>query len=249
MNFILEIKELTKHYFSSKNKIEALKGVSFGIKQGEVFSLLGANGAGKTTLSSLLATIHPRTSGEIIYNGRSIYEDLFAYRKQVGYCPQRPNLNPFLTLQDNLIFAGRFYGLTKKEVENNFQELALRFSLFDYLREKPNVLSGGWRQRFMLARSIIHKPSILILDEPTVALDPHIRRQIWDIIKDLKKTGVSVILTTHYLDEAEELSDRVCILDQGRIKLIDEPKNLKADFKLARLEDVFLKLMEEETAL
>jgi ABC-2 type transport system ATP-binding protein len=112
------------------------------------------------------------------------------------------------------------------------------------LHEKASVLSGGYKQRFMIARSLIHEPEFIILDEPTVGLDPHIRRNLWDVIKDLKKDGITVLLTTHYLDEAEKLSDRVCILDRGQIKLIDTPDKLMSDFKQKNLEDVFIELLK-----
>lgn len=199
---------------------------------------------GKTTLSSILATVHPPSGGDIKYEGQSIYQQLAVYRRQVGYCPQKPNLNAYLT--DNLYFAGRFYNLSIAEIEESVKELIEQLELGVYLDRLPTSLSGGWRQRFMLARALIHRPTILILDEPTVALDPYVRRQLWEKIKMLRSQGLSIILMTHYLDEAEVLADRVCILDRGIIKLIDNPTNLKSDFKLAGLEDVFLKLTEKE---
>lgn len=243
---VLSVHNLTKNYFFENKTIKSLDNVSFDLHAGEVFALLGTNGAGKTTLSSLLATVITPTCGEVIYKNRSIYEQLTLYRRQVGYCPQRPNLNPYLTLRDNLYFAGCFYGLSTSKSNQAVHEVSEQFELSEYLNVNPGMLSGGWRQRFMLARSIVHRPSILILDEPTIALDPHVRRKLWDKIKSLKEQGISIILTTHYLDEAEVLADRVCILDRGLIKLIDKPSNLKNDFKLKTLEEVFLKLTEEE---
>jgi ABC-2 type transport system ATP-binding protein len=210
-----------------------------------VLSLLGVNGAGKTTLSSIIATLHPPTAGDIEYCGTSIYTDLPNFRRKVGYCPQKPNLNPMLTLEENLIFAGRYYGLTDAEIDIRIQDLTVQLSLKNYLKMKPAVLSGGYKQRFMIARSMIHKPELIIFDEPTVGLDPHIRRQLWDIILALKKEGVTILLTTHYLDEAEKLSDRVCILDKGKILLIDTPDKLMADFKQKNLEDVFIQLLAD----
>ncbi len=202
------------------------------------------NGAGKTTLSSIIATLHPATSGDIEYKGVSIYRDIPAFRRKLGYCPQKPNLHPLLTLEENLLFAGRFYGIPEDELRARIEKLAEQFELKKYLKDKAEVLSGGYKQRFMIARSLLHNPEIVILDEPTVGLDPHIRRQLWDVIRDLKKAGITVIITTHYLDEAEKLSDRVCILDKGQIKLIDTPDKLMADFNQKNLEDMFIELLK-----
>jgi ABC-2 type transport system ATP-binding protein len=142
----------------------------------------------------------------------------------LGFCPQKPNLDTTMTIEQNLHFAGRFHHLSEDTIKKRIHELAHRFELTKYLSYKADVLSGGYKQRFMIARSIMHSPKLVLLDEPTVGLDPHIRRQLWDIIKELKNSGVSVILTTHYLDEAEKLADRVCIIDKEHITLIDTPE-------------------------
>lgn len=242
-NVLLRIQNIKKQYSTATKTIDALKGVSFDIYEGEVVSLLGVNGAGKSTLSSIIATLHPATNGDILYNNISIYHDLPGFRMRLGYCPQKPNLNPHLTLEQNLLFAGRLYGMNDDQIADRIIVLAKRFGLEAYLSQKAEVLSGGYKQRFMIARSLIHSPEFIILDEPTVGLDPHIRRSLWDAIRELKKEGITVLLTTHYLDEAEKLSDRVVILDQGLIKLIDTPDKLMADFKQKNLEDVFIELM------
>jgi ABC-2 type transport system ATP-binding protein len=136
--------------------------------------------------------------------------------------------------------------MTNEQIDTRLALLVKQFGLQEYLHQKAQVLSGGYKQRFMIARALMHSPQLVILDEPTVGLDPHIRRQLWQQIKDLKQLGVTVILTTHYLDEAEQLSDRVCVLDGGLIKLIDTPDKLKADFKMKNLEDVFIALMSND---
>lgn len=241
---LLSIQKVSKVYPIQGGSRTALKEVSLDIHAGEILSLLGVNGAGKTTLSSIVATLHPPTAGDIVYRGESIYTDIPAFRRKIGYCPQKPNLNPILTLEENLIFAGRYYGLTEAEIATRVSALVAQFGLGKYLKEQASVLSGGYKQRFMIARSMIHKPEIIILDEPTVGLDPHIRRQLWDVIRDLKKEGITTLLTTHYLDEAEKLSDRVCILDKGQILLIDTPDKLMDDFKQKNLEDVFITLLD-----
>ena len=241
---LLKINNIKKRYGNN----EALKGVSLDIYKGEILGLLGVNGAGKTTLSSIIATLHPPTEGDLLYAGKSIYDDVANYRYSIGYCPQKPNLHPELTLEQNLRFSGSYYGMTDAQIDDRLAQLVKQFSLERYLHEKANVLSGGYKQRFMIARALMHNPQLVILDEPTVGLDPHIRRQLWQQIKELKQSGVTVILTTHYLDEAEQLSDRVCVLDGGLIKLIDTPENLKADFNMKNLEDVFIALMDQNKA-
>ncbi len=241
---LLSIKNIKKTY----GQKEALKGISLDVYKGEILGLLGVNGAGKTTLSSIIATLIPATEGDIEFNGVSIYNDLASYRAQLGFCPQRPNLNPQLTLEQNLRLSGSYYGMTEEQIDARMATLTAQFELAPFLHQRALVLSGGYKQRFMIARSLMHSPQLVLLDEPTVALDPHIRRQLWAIIKELKKSGVTVILTTHYLDEAEVLSDRVCVLDHGQIKLIDTPEKLKADFKMNNLEDVFIALMQEDPA-
>lgn len=242
-NILLEIKNVKKR-FGDK---EALKGVSLILHEGEIVSLLGVNGAGKTTLSSIVATLKSLTEGDIVFQGKSIYsgDHMTTYRRALGFCPQRPNLNPMLSLEDNLRFAGRYYGMNEKAITERIAELSQQLSLSEYLPARSMILSGGYKQRFMIARSLMHKPKLVILDEPTVALDPHVRHQLWELIRNMRDQGITVLLTTHYLDEAEFLSDRVCVLDKGEIQLVDTPANLMSTFSKSRLEDVFLQLMNE----
>ena len=239
---LLVVKDVTKTY---PGGIQALKGVSLEIKKGEVFGLLGPNGAGKTTLSSIIASLHPVTSGRILIESGSIYDDVINYRYTIGLCPQKPNVDLMLTMEENLIFAGRYFGLSESKIAARIAYLTDRFGLGAYLKSKAYMLSGGYKQRFVIARALIHEPKLVILDEPTVGLDPHIRLQLWEFIKNLRNEGVSVLLTTHYLDEAEVLSDRVCILDKGKIILTDTPANLKKSYGKDRLEDVFVQMMSE----
>jgi len=248
MSFI-HIHKLCKTYFEKKRVIkDALKSVTLDIHQGEVFGLLGVNGAGKTTLVSLLATLHPPTSGDIEWNGLSIYKNLIAYRKIIGFCPQKPNLERTLSLGEILIFSGRCYGMTKIEAKNRQEELLEQFNLKEYVNSSIDQVSGGYRQRFLIARSLMHRPKLVILDEPTVGLDSHIRREMWEVIRQLKSQGISVLLTTHYLDEAEELSDRICLLHEGSIRTIDSPENLKKLHQKTTLEEVFLKFVDDPDA-
>lgn len=245
-NLLLSIQNVTKTFKTNNATIKALKGVSLDIYQGEILSLLGVNGAGKTTLSSIISSLNPPTSGDITYQNRSIYQNLIEYRRIIGFCPQKPNIDGMLSIEENLHFAGRYFNLPENEIKKRATELMQKFSLTQYAHSKGSILSGGYKQRFLLARTLMHQPKIVILDEPTVGLDPHIRRNLWDVIKALKHDGVTVLLTTHYLDEAEYLSDRVCILDKGVIKLIDTPENLKATYKQDNLENVFIELIQED---
>lgn len=245
---LLQIKNITKTYYSRNQTIQALKGVNLDIKEGEILSLLGVNGAGKTTLSSIISTLNPPTSGDILLHGTSIYKDVTEYRKHIGFCPQKPNIDGMLTLEQNLMFAGRYFNLPTAVIKERMEYLIERFGLSKYAKSYGSILSGGYKQRFIIARTLMHKPKLVILDEPTVGLDPHIRRNLWEVIKDLKKEGVTVLLTTHYLDEAEVLSDRVCILDRGVIQLIDTPTNLKNSYNKGNLEEAFIQMLDDSNA-
>lgn len=243
MNSILiSLKNIKKRYGNTV----VLKNISFNLHQGEIISLLGVNGAGKSTLSSIIATLHPPTEGNIIFQEQSVYNDIPSFRKMVGYCVQKPNLNSLLTVEKNLYFAGKYFGISDEAIEQRLTELNEHLGIKKYLHYLPSKLSGGWKQRYMIARTLMHKPKLVILDEPTVALDPDIRYQLWYYIKHLRDSGVTVLLTTHYLEEAEALSDRICLLHKGEIKLIDTPHNLMLSFQKGKLEEVFLQLTKEQ---
>ena len=243
---LLDIQKIGKIYNTSYKKLEALKDVSFNIVDGEIFSLLGVNGAGKTTLSSIIATLIKPTAGDVLFKGKSIYKQLLSFRENLGFCPQKQNLDTSITLEHNLIFAGRYFGFSIGEIQKRKDYLLDKFNLKLYAKEKAHVLSGGYRQRFLIARTLMHFPKLIILDEPTVGLDPKVRNELVSFIASLKKEKVTILLTTHYLDEAEKISDRVCVIDDGKIKVIDSPKKLKTDWKKKNLEDVFLHLLKEK---
>ncbi len=243
---LLVLQDIHKTYFQMKKPLnKAVQGISFEIYEGEVFSLLGVNGAGKTTLSGILAGLHPPTSGDVLWKGTSIYKDILRYRKMIGLCPQKPNIDPDLTIEETLVFAARCFGKTEKEAEKQKNHLVQLFDLGNYIKYLPKHLSGGYKQRFLIARTLMHNPKFIILDEPTVGLDPHIRKNLWKIIFALRDEGVTILLTTHYLEEAEKLSDRVCFIDKGLVQALDTPKKLNEHFKKENLEEVFLHLMEK----
>lgn len=246
---LINIQDLAKTYFD-KGKVvkEALRGVSLKILKGEVLGLLGVNGAGKTTLVSILATLHPQTGGDVRWEGASIYDRLLEFRRIVGYCPQHPNIEKQLSLGESLVFSGRCYGLSKQEALERQKELASEFKLEEYLEANIDQVSGGYKQRFLIARTLMHRPTLVILDEPTVGLDSHIRRELWGVISNLREKGMTVVLTTHYLDEAETLSDRICLIHEGTVRTIDTPENLKKQHQKNSLEEVFLKFVDDPDA-
>ena len=245
----IEIERVSKEY-SHRGRLlkRALSEVSFSIKKGEVLALLGVNGAGKTTLSSILATLHPPTSGDLLWKGQSIYKNLINYRRIIGLCPQKPNVEKNLSLEEMLVFSGMCYGMSQKEALARKELLLKKFDLKPYAHGYSTQLSGGYRQRFLIARAMMHKPELVILDEPTVGLDPHIRRQLWEVIRELRSARISVLLTTHYLDEAEHLADRVCLIHEGTVRTIDTPDNLKRHHKKSNLKEVFLKFVDDPEA-
>lgn len=242
---LIKVESIKKKYPTNGSFFEALKGVSLEIYEGEVFGLLGINGAGKSTLSGIIAGLHPPTSGNIFFKGKSIYQDISTYKRHVGFCPQKHNIDTPLTLRNILHYAGLYYGLSHAKVKKRLEQLIEEFDLADFIDSTVETLSGGYKQRFLIARALIHEPQLIILDEPTIGLDPHFRHQLWKKIALLKKEGATVLLTTHYLEESELLSDRVCIIDSGNIITLDTPDNLKKLHNSNSLEDVFIKLMKE----
>ena len=238
--------DIVKKYGSKKSAPEVLKGISLDVHAGEIVGLLGPNGAGKTTLSEIIASLHPLTRGDVLFKGVSIYKDIAAYRSVIGFCPQSSYPDASLTIEQHLTYAGRYYGMDAAQICVRVAELIKQFGLEQYRNQSPTVLSGGYRQRLVLARALVHKPELIILDEPTVGMDPHVRRQLWEEIRQLRDQGIAIILTTHYLDEVEYLSDRVVVLDKGLIRMVATPQELMGTFSKARLEDVFIELMNQK---
>lgn len=242
---LIELKDISKVYPKGH---KALDGINLTFEAGEVVGLLGVNGSGKTTCSTILAGLHPPTSGQLFCKGELANANMPKYRQHVGYCPQKPTLHDNLSVYDNLYYGGLYFGLTDQMARNKVEALIDQFELLEHKDFMPDALSGGYQQRVMLARALIHDPDFIILDEPTVGLDPSIRKKLWDIIDSLKKQGKSILLTTHYLDEADVLCDRVCILDHGKILRIATKAELKNEHQQKDLEEIFLKLTEEEVS-
>ena len=228
---------LTKYY----NSLKAVDGVDFDIARGECFGFLGPNGAGKTTAMRIIYCFMPPTSGEVKVFGMDVTVGQSAIKARIGVMPQDDNLDPDLSVLENLIVYARYFDIP----QNISSPLAWELLEFVEMREKAAVkidkLSGGMKRRLILARSLINNPELLILDEPTTGLDPHSRHAVWDKLNYLKGKNTTLILTTHYMEEAEMLCDRVAIMDAGKIITIDSPSNL-VDLHGGNLEDVYLKL-------
>ncbi len=213
---IIELRNLTKQ-FNPPDGVVAVKSVSFTILQGEIFSLLGPNGAGKTTTISLISGLLTPTAGDVIVGGHSITRESLAVRSLIGVVPQELALYPTLSARQNLTFFGRMYGLGGRELKRRVDEVLEFIGLTERANDPVQEYSGGMKRRVNIGVGLLHRPQILILDEPTVAIDPQSRRNILDAVKALNAEGITILYTTHYMEEAQELSHRVGIIDHGEI--------------------------------
>ncbi len=213
MPAILEVKQLVKKYGS----FTAVKGISFDIQEGEIFSLLGPNGAGKTTTISMLSTLYTPTSGDATICGFSISKDPMAVKKCIGVVPQDLALYEDLSARENLNFWGQMYGLSGKALTKRVDEVLEQIDLVDKAKQRVKTYSGGMKRRVNIGVGLLHHPRLLFMDEPTVGIDPQSRRAILDSVKELNRQGMTVLYTTHYMEEAQELSNRVGIIDHGEL--------------------------------
>lgn len=219
---MLVIKNLTKKY----DDLIAVNNLNLEIYKGEFFGLLGPNGAGKTTTIRMISTLTPKTSGDIIINGKSMDRNLKEAKMKIGVVPQGNNLDVEMTAWENLELHGRIYNISKDIRRKRIAELLDFIDLGDRTYTLVNKFSGGMKRKLMITRALMHKPDLLLLDEPTVGLDATARRKMWDLLKRLKEQGLTVLLTTHYIEEAEVLCDRVGLIDEGKLIKLDSPKNL-----------------------
>jgi len=217
------VENITKKF----GKFTAVYGISFNVEEGELFGLLGPNGAGKTTTINILSTLLEPTSGKAKVAGFDVAEERDNVRKSIGVVFQEPALDSELTGEENLEFHAMMYGMSKEHRTDKIKEVLGMVELSDKAKVIVNNYSGGMKRRLEIARGLMHMPKVLFLDEPTLGLDAQTRRRIWDYIRQLKRIGVTIILTTHYMDEADSLCDRVGIIDKGRIVALDTPENLK----------------------
>lgn len=219
---ILSIHNIQKSY----GDFQAVKGISFDVRKGEIFSLLGPNGAGKTTLISMLSCLLKPTSGDAQIGSHSITQNTLAVKQLIGVVPQDLALYETLTAQQNLRFWGEMYGMSGESLNKRIGEVLEQVTLTDRANKRVNTFSGGMKRRLNIAVGLLHKPQLVFMDEPTVGIDPQSRRSILDMVKDLHAQGMTVLYTTHYMEEAEELSDRVGIVDQGKLIAIGSQKEL-----------------------
>ena len=222
MGDVIEIKELVKKY----GEKTAVNGISFSVHEGELFGFLGPNGAGKTTTVRCISTLTNLTSGQVLVNGIDISKDQTEAKKYMGVIQQQISLDKDLTIRENMISHAMYHGMGKKERDDRIKELSDYFGLEEYLDKPVDALSGGWKKRAAIVCAMLHQPKVLFLDEPTTGLDINARRLLWDVVKRLNNTGTTIVLTTHYIEEAQVLCDRVGIIDRGKIIALDTPRTL-----------------------
>ncbi len=220
---IIEVEGLVKHY----GEIKAVDDVSFTVTEGEIFGLLGPNGAGKTTLMEILCCLRRFDRGKVMINGFDPVKHSLEVRASIGFCPQETLLYDLLNVRENLAFSASLYSLNSKKFKERLEFSSKVLGVGEFLNRRVEQLSGGMKRRANLATSIIHDPSIVILDEPTVGFDPNIKREFWELIRNLKNYGKTVLLSTHDMYEADEICDRVAIMDKGKIVALDKPHILK----------------------
>jgi ABC-2 type transport system ATP-binding protein len=230
METVIAVDDLRKKYRPKSRRgveVTALDGISFEVARGEFFGLLGPNGAGKTTTIGILTTRVVPTSGVAKVENVDVARDPVTVKRRIGVVPQVNNLDRSLTAKEILLFHAEYFGVPRHEREQHAGELLKRFELADRADEKVNGFSGGMVQRLKIARALMHEPAILFLDEPTTGLDPQSRRMLWDLLTELNGKGLTVLLTTHYMEEADQLCRRAAIIDHGKVLALDSPAQLK----------------------
>ena len=223
-------------------RVTAVDGISFEVKPGELFGLLGPNGAGKTTLINMLVGLLKPTAGKGFVGGYDVQKELTKVHELIGVCPQEPAFYDHLTGRENVELFGNLHEVPKKVLQKRADELLNLVGLIEGATRKAGTYSGGMIRRISLVMALIHDPEIAFLDEPTVAMDVQSRRATWEFIKNLNSRKKTIILTTHYIEEAEALCDRVGIIDNGKLIALDEPKNLLSEYSAENLEDVFVQI-------
>jgi len=235
---VLSIKNLSKTY---KGGFEALKDVSLEVKKGEIFGLLGPNGAGKTTLINIVAGLTKRSSGEVLVMGKDVHKDYRFTRAKIGLVQQEISIDPFFSVLETVTLQAGYFGIANagKQVKDVLEKL----SLWDKRKNIGRELSGGMKRRVMIAKAMVHNPEVLFLDEPTAGVDIELRKNLWGIVRQLQDMGKTIILTTHYLEEAEDMADRIGIISSGRLILVEDKKRLLSDNDGNKLEAIYTKLI------
>ena len=237
---VIIAQNLTKRF----GDFTAVDAISFEVNRGEIFGFLGANGAGKTTAMRILCGLSTPTSGDATIAGYNIYKDAEKIKKQIGYMSQKFSLYEDLTLSENIKFYGGIYGLNKKQIKVKTDELVERLQLESVRNELVKSLPLGWKQKLAFSTAIIHNPAIVFLDEPTGGVDPITRRQFWDLIYQAAEAGVTIFVTTHYMDEAE-YCNRISMMVDGKIAALGSPAELRQQFRAANMDEVFVKIARQ----
>ena len=232
------IENITKKF----EEVTAVDGLSLTIDRGELFGLLGPNGSGKTTTINMLCGLLVPTTGSVEVGGYNVRKEPNKIKELIGVSPQETAVYPYLTGKENIELFANLHAMPKEKLKRNVDELLQKLSLKDHAKRRAGKYSGGMMRRINLAMALVHDPEIAFLDEPTVGMDPQSRRAVWDFIRELRKQNKTVLLTTHYMEEAEELCDRVGIIDYGKLISLGSPQQLKKQFKAKNLEEVFLQL-------
>ncbi len=236
-NYVIEAENLTKTFGS----FTAVNAITFNVKKGEIFGFLGANGAGKTTAMKMLTGLLSPTSGKASVAGFDVFTQSESIKKRIGYMSQKFSLYEDLTLYENIRFFAGIYGLSNKQIKQKADELINRFGLQELRNTLVGELPLGWKQKIAFSIAVIHSPDIVFLDEPTGGVDPITRRQFWEMIYETAHSGVTVFVTTHYMDEAE-YCDRISMMVDGRIEALDSPAGLKQRYETDNMDEVFLKI-------
>ena len=232
------IENITKKF----EDVTAVDGLSLVVDKGELFGLLGPNGAGKTTTINILCGLLKPTTGSVKVGGYDALKEPSKIKELIGVSPQETAVYPHLTGKENIELFANLHAMPKEKLKRNIDDLLQKLSLREHAKRLAGKYSGGMMRRINLAMALVHDPEIAFLDEPTVGMDPQSRRAVWDFIRELKKQNKTVLLTTHYMEEAEELCDRVGIIDNGKLISLGTPQQLKTQFKVKNLEEVFLQL-------
>jgi ABC-2 type transport system ATP-binding protein len=236
----LDIEQLEKRY---PNGVEALRGVSLEVEEGELFGLLGPNGAGKSTLIHCTTGLAQPTGGSIEIFGNDAIDNYAEARQAVGLAPQEANIDWFLTVEETLDYHAGYFGMPRRERRERTKELLETFSLTEKRDERTRTLSGGMKRRLILARAMMHRPRLLILDEPTAGVDVELRLELWHYVQRINAEGTTILLTTHYLEEAEQLCNRIAFINHGEIVASGTSADLAETYGVRSLEDAYLSLV------
>jgi ABC-2 type transport system ATP-binding protein len=236
----LKIEKLKKTYSTG---VLALDGVSLEVGAGRFFGLLGPNGAGKTTLINSVVSLARPDSGSVEVFGKDAYEEFREARRMIGVSPQEINLDKFLTVEETMLFHAGYYGVPKDKARERAEELLERFALVEKRKQRVNTLSGGMKRRVLFARALMHDPKVLFLDEPTAGVDVELRYKLWGYIRELNRGGLTILLTTHYLEEAEALCEEIALINGGKIAAQGTSAELKERYGARNVEEVYLKVV------